>query len=223
MKTKALVLAGLVSLAGVAASEAQTVYSVNAVGFVNVTIAPGAFQIIANPLAQAASDLNSLLPGAPVNTIIYKFDTGTGSFTSFTKRSSGLWTGINVNTTSFNPGEGFFVKNPDTVNPIVLTFTGEVLQSSGTPLQNSIPAGFSILASQVPVAGALESQLGFPAGVNDIVYKFVDGAYVASTRRANGSWTGVVPGDPQISVAEGFFFSNGGASKTWSRTFSVSN
>ena len=59
MKTKALILAGLVSLAGVVASQAQTVYSVNAVGYVNLSLQPG-FAMICNPLQGADNKVSTL-------------------------------------------------------------------------------------------------------------------------------------------------------------------
>jgi len=208
MKTKALLLAGLVTLAGVAASEAQTVYSVNAVGFVNVTV-PTGFSLIANPLLNGDNLVATILTGAPNGATIYKFNTGTGSYVSSTK-SFGTWN----NPLSIAPGEGFFLRN--TGAPYTLTFTGEVAQGS---LSNPIAAGFQIVSSQVPVSGALSADLNFPAANGDVIYRFnpATQSYTSSTF-SFGSWSG----NPQIAVGEAFFSKKNGAT-TWSRTFSIAN
>lgn len=223
MRTKALILSAAVTLAAVASTMAQTtnVYSVNAVGYVSVVTAPASFGIIANPLNTTNNNLQTLLPNSPVNTIVYKYDPLTSSFTSYTKRSSGLWTGINVATAQFNPGEGFFIQNQDAVNPMTNTFVGEVLQGT---LTNTIIPGFSMLASQIPQSGRAEADLGIPAQVNDVLYQFVNGSYQSVTRRANGSWTGIVPGDAVIGVGEGFFYSTtASTNRDWTRVFSANN
>src|SRR6266545_7604189 len=73
MRTKALFLTVALSAAGIATSMAQ-VYSVNAVGYVNVTIPGGnKFALFSNPLIAATNTLNSLFPPtqAPLGSIIY--------------------------------------------------------------------------------------------------------------------------------------------------------
>jgi hypothetical protein len=208
MKTKALLLAGLVSLAGVAASQAQTVYSVNAVGFVNVTV-PTGFSLIANPLLNGDNTVATVLTGAPNGATIYKFNTGTGSYVSSTK-SFGTWN----NPLTIAPGEGFFLRN--TGAPYTLTFTGEVAQGS---LANPIVAGFQIVSSQVPVSGALVANLNFPSANGDVIYRFDSTSQTYTSHTYSfGSWGG----NPQINVAEAFFSKKNGAT-SWSRTFSVSN
>lgn len=218
MKTKALLLAGLVSLAGIAASQAQTVYSVNAVGFVNVSV-PTGFSLISNPLSSADMTVSALIPSAPNNTKIFKFNPSTGSYEISTYRTSlTAWT---VPGMVLSPGEGAFIQNP-TASAISLTFTGEVLQGgAGNPLVVALPAGFSIASSKVPQTGQLDTVLGFPIGNNDKIYKFSNAAnnWEIYTYR-NGAWLG--GNAPTIGVAESFFAQKASAA-TWSRQFSVTN
>ena len=77
MKTKALLAAGLMMAASAASSLAQTVYSVNAVGFVNVEC-PSGFSLIANPLVAADNRVVALFPNATSGTVIFKFNPATG-------------------------------------------------------------------------------------------------------------------------------------------------
>ncbi|HEY1171700.1 MAG TPA: hypothetical protein VGH19_10040 [Verrucomicrobiae bacterium] len=218
MKTKALLLAGLVSLAGVAATQAQTVYSVNVVGFVNVDVPAGGFVLVGNPLNTSGNTLDAILPSVPNNTTkVFRFDSGTGGYILHTKRSTG-WQPDGA-TTVVAPGEGFFVQNT-AASAITLTFTGELLQSSGsTPITRNIPQGFSLLSSFIPSSGLVQTQLGLPAQNGDRVYKFVNGGYELYTRRTS-SWSS--PGEPTMNVAEGFFYqNNSGSAQTWQRVFSV--
>jgi hypothetical protein len=114
------------------------------------------------------------------------------------------------------PGEGAFVKIPDTSEPVTVTFVGEVMQGS---LSLPLPAGFSIASSQVPQADNLDN-LGFPAVKQDIVYKW-DGAGYApySVNVITGAWN---PEVPMVEVAEAFFVKKA-AAVNWDREFSVND
>jgi len=207
MKTKALLLAGLVTLAGVAASEAQTVYSVNAVGFVNVNVPPG-FSMIANPLLGADSKIPTLFAGVPNGTSIYKFNANTGNYVI-----NNYFFGWGDPNMTLSPGEGAFIFNPN-ASAMTITFTGEVMQGA---LSNPISAGFSILSSQVPQSGQLDTALGFPVSNGDSIYKYnnATGAYEIS----NYFFGWNTP--PVVNVGESFFAFKSSAT-TWNRAFSVS-
>ena len=128
MKTKALLAAGLLIAASTASSFAQTVYSVNAVGFVNVTCPPG-FSIIANPLSATVNTVQALMPTSlPFLSSVFKFNPAGGGFTSSVYLGSGNWT---ANAMTLVPGEGFFFKNPS-ASPITLTFVGNVQEGTLT-------------------------------------------------------------------------------------------
>jgi len=213
MRTKTLLVAAALSAVGLGTSMAQ-VYSVNAVGFVNVTIPKGAFLIIANPL-DAGSGNNTvakLFPNVPDGFTVYKYTPGTGySINSF---ALGDWADPNQ---TLLPGEGAFVLNSDPANDVKITFVGEVMQGA---LSTALPAGLSIASSKVPQAGVLDTDLGFPSAEGDTVYRFArldNPAGYAIYSYTFGAWA---PKTPSIDVAEGFFVSKA-AQVNWTRTFSV--
>jgi hypothetical protein len=207
----------VLSAATLATAVAQTVYSVNAVGYVNVTVPAGKFALLANPLNQPTNTLATILPDVPNNTVVYVFDVNAGAFTQITKRSATLWSGGSGGATVLNPGTGFFVKNAGTAD-FTITFVGEVPQ--GDNLTVNIPkAGFNLLGSIVPQAGKVSTDLGLPTVANDAIYTFNKDtqAYVTSTKRTATLWS---PSEPTIDVANGFFF-KATAPGTWTRSFKV--
>lgn len=207
MRTKTLLVTAVLGAAGVACAVAQTVYSVNAVGFVNKTIPAGQFVLVANPLNLPTNSLAAILPDVPNNTKVWVFN---NAYSAYTKRATG-WTPATP-VPDLKPGVGFFIQNVGTTD-FTVTFVGEVPQGD---LSNAFPAGFSLLGSQVPQAGKVETDLGLPAKNGDKVWTFVGGAYSTLTRRAS-NWT---PSEPSIDVAQGFFF-EAKAAGTWTRSFSV--
>jgi len=204
MRTKTLLLAAVVVAAGISASQAQ-VYSVNAVGYVNKNI-PVGFTMIANPLNTTNNTIGNLLPSVP-------------NFSNFLR-----WNGTGFDTATFifgswdqpqytlNPGEGGFI-NTDTA--FTITWVGDVMQGN---LSNSIPAGFSVKASQVPQTGGVSSVLGLNSlGIFDNLLKWNGNGYDTYTVLPGGSWD---PSEPVINVGEAFFI-NAGGSTSWNRSFSV--
>jgi hypothetical protein len=207
MRTKTLLLTAALAVAGTLSSVAQ-VYSVNAVGYVNVTV-PRGFSMIANPLNASTNTIPALFASAPDGTIIYKFNSATGTYTSNLK-DFGEWS---IPNDSLLPGDGAFILNSGT-QPFTVTFVGEVMQGN---LTNAIPNGFSIKSSMVPQSGQLDTVLGFPAVDGDTIYRFNNstGTYTSSLLDF-GEWS--TP--PVPAVGESFFvFKNGAAN--WTRQFSV--
>ncbi|MCX8156232.1 MAG: hypothetical protein N3J91_07285 [Verrucomicrobiae bacterium] len=204
MRTKALLLAAAVAAGGLATAAAQTVYSINTVGYVNMVI-PAGFSMIANPLNTTNNTISALMPSAPDGTTVYKY-TGTG-FAISVIDDTGEWSNPNL---TLNPGEGCFIRSP---RQFTNTFVGEVMQGR---LTNSYPAGFSIRASQVPQQGTA-SELGFVPPEGTAIYKL----------RAGGSGYDIFITDdvgwvvePTFRVGESFWLrsSTPGA---WVRQFSV--
>ena len=211
MRTKTLVLTAVVGAIGIASAAAQTVYSVNAVGYVNKTVPAGKFALLANPLNLATNTLATVLPDVPNNTVVWKYN-GT-TFTQSTKRASG-WTPDA--TVTLNPGEGFFVQNKGTAD-FTITFVGEVL--TGTQAV-SYGAGYTLLGSMIPQSGKVQTDLGLPAKQNDVIYTLLaNGQYSSATRRADTNpWPS---GEPALTVGDGFFYFNKGTAGSWSRTFTI--
>lgn len=215
MKTKSLLAAGLLMAATAATGSAQTVYSVNAVGFVNKTFQANGFTLAANPLSATANTVAALFPGVPEGALIFTFNPGTGGF-DINSFAFGAWSRPND---TIVPGQAFFFKNP-TGTAYVNTFVGNVQQGTlATPLN----AGFSLVSSQVPQAGLLTTDLGFPTNEGDSVFKFnsVTVGYDVYTF-AFGAWSGPggAPIQPTIDVAEGFFCKKA-VGTTWTRAFNV--
>jgi hypothetical protein len=186
------------------------------VGYVNVTVKSGAFGLLSNPLNQPTNSLSAILPDVPVNTILYTFDT-TNGYASATKRATG-WSGPAA-AAIINPGQGFFLKNAGATD-ITITFVGEVPQ--GTNLTVKLNPGINLIGSIVPQQGLLSKDLSLKAANNDKVYQWdpaAQGYKTTSTyRSSSSSWTG--GGEPNIGVAEGFFYQSTAAG-SWTRSFSV--
>lgn len=195
MRTKALL--GLAALAACTlTATAQNVYSLNIVGYVNTPLSTG-FNLIANPLDNGTNDLNSLFANAGFGDAVYQFSGG--SFTSST--FFGSWS-PDLTT---KPGQGIFYQAG---GPFTNTFVGNVMTGN---LTNPVPAGFSIVSSQVPQADTLEN-LGFNPNFGDAVYFYRSGAYVSSTYF--GSWS------PDLIAGVGeAFWAQLGSAYNWTRTF----
>jgi hypothetical protein len=235
MRTKALLLAAAFAATGVATSMAQ-VYSVNAVGYVNVNLNPG-FNLVANPLdagptGNRVDNLFKNIQGTiPGGLKVFTFNTTTGGFNQAASWSDldNVFEPPTSAAIVVEPGTGAFVYNPKAAGtaPLVLTFVGEVKQ--GTNMQNPLPKGFSIKSNIVPQAGKPDSfpNSTFPAEGGDKIFKFnkATGGYDTYTYDDLDSvWTrnGVV-GLPVIEVGEAFFMYRAKSAGTWTRTFNVNN
>jgi hypothetical protein len=211
MRTKTLILSALLGLASIAPSFAQTnVYSLNAVGYINVTCPPG-FAMIANQLNATNTTLDVLLGSVPDGCQCFIFSNGVYS----TYTMDGGWQPNGFS--KLDPGLGCFFKNPYGSN-IVVTFVGEVPQGS---LTNSMPAGFAIRSSIVPQAGDVVTLLGIPANDGDQIFKYNPGP---TPGYSTFTWDtdSYQPVNPSMGVGEAFFVKNG-VQKNWIRTFSVNN
>jgi len=235
MRTKTLLLSGVVAALSSACVMAQ-VYSLNAVGYINVTIPPG-FSIIANQLNTTNNNISPLLDSfvpsdgtSGLNAcVFYKWSNpGTGAagaWLSLTpdyygnyNNSPGTpgnfpWDQLQATNTTLNPGEAIFVKNGNSTN-IVVTFVGTVLQGSLTNPAITGP-GFNLVSSMVPQAGRVDVDLSFPEVDNDVVYIFNPSTSSSpgwqsfiGDEYANGA--PAVPWDsptnPAVNVGQGFFY-----------------
>jgi hypothetical protein len=211
MRTKTLLLTAVLGIAGAVSSSAQ-VYSVNAVGYVNVVM-PRGFSMIANPLKAADNKISALLPTAPAGATIYKFNPTTGSynFSSFDDLDNAWSPDPNI---TLSPGDGAFITTPV---QFTNTFVGEVMTGS---LTNPMPAGFSIVSSQVPQEGRVDTVLGFPGIPGATIYQFnnATGGYVFNSfDDLDNAWS---PAVPTIKVGESFWIKLS-APANWTRTFNI--
>jgi len=208
MRTKTLLVTAALGAAGVSSAIAQ-VYSVNAVGYVNVPVKKG-FNLVANPLDAGAGNntVAKLLTGVPDGTIVYTF-TPAGGY-SLNTLDFGEWTNPNE---ELAPGKGFFVFN-SSAGDVTVTFVGEVKQGT---LSTPLAAGYNLVASQVPQAGKISTDLKLTPAEGDGVYTYANvGGYTIFTFDF-GAWD---PTEPSIAVGEGVFVKKVAAG-AWDRTFSV--
>jgi len=223
MRTKALLLAAAFAAAGVATSMAQ-VYSVNAVGYVNVTVDSG-FNMVANPLTAADNTVGNLFKNIqgtiPGGLKVFIFDPTTSQFdTAQWDDLDNQFIPASAAAKVILPGNGVFVFNPGTT-ALTLTFVGEVPQGT---LSNPLPKGFSIKASQVPQAGKPDA-LGLPGQGGDKVFRFNKTTKAYDTYTFDDLDNVWLPagGLPSVPVGEAFFVFRAQSAGSWDRTFSVNN
>jgi hypothetical protein len=90
----------------------------------------------------------------------------------------------------------------------------------GTNMTVAIPAGYSIVASLVPQAGAI-TNLSFPDIVGATIYQYnnATSSYVGNYfDDLDMVW---LPAVPSVRVGEAFWVNNTGGATSWVRTFVV--
>jgi hypothetical protein len=211
MRTKTLLIAAVLGVAGLASASAQ-VTSVNAVGYVNKDLAAG-LNLIANPLSNGGNTIGEVIPSAPSGAQVYAWN-GAGYDTSQYVVIPGVLSGWQPEI-NLPVGDGFFIDSPQATT---ITFVGEVLQ--GDASNKTVPAGLSIQGSTVPVSGTL-SDHGFPAGSGDTAYSWNGNGWDSNQYvvipNVLEAWQ---PADPTLGVADAVFVDKG-EEAAWDRNFSI--
>jgi len=226
MRTKTLLLSAAVLAAGVATSMAANVYSVNVVGYVNLTLTNG-FNLISNPLdangggTATGNTLANIFTALPDTTTVYKLSGGAFTQSDEFINGPGWLAGGSI---TFNPGEGIFIQIPAGIpgNSTNITFVGTVVQSNATPTTVTIAPGYNIAGSQAPISGLLTTQLGYQPQNLDTVYVFspVTQSYPSSFQYITGP--GWLPNEPSVSVGQSVWIQNlSGAANVWTNNFVV--
>jgi hypothetical protein len=222
MRTKTLLLTAALTVAAAATSMAQAVYSVNVVGYVNLTMRPG-YNLVANQLVTGspANGLNAVLPAVPEESQVLKFVGGNYTSDIFL---GGAWlnsTTGDPSATKVNPGDGFFFLNPAGGN-VTVTLVGEVQTGASTV---TMTPGYSLISSVVPQELSLLPVNGFNP-VEEMQYLTFNSAvqnYDTALINLGGQWLNSITGDPADArpvVGQGFFILHPGASNAlWNRTF----
>jgi len=224
MRTKVLLCAAALA-ASLASSMAQSnVYSLNVVGYYNVTIGAHQKVMIANQLNTTNNTVAALLapPSIGNNDAVFKF--AAGGFTGFTYSTDLGMFDPDASAVTMNPDEAVFFVNAQSTAETV-TFVGEVEQGS---LTNTLPLGIKVLRSSiVPQAGMVDTTFGVVPDNNDSLFIYNplenNGGYSGFTYSTDlGGWD---PAEPTINVGEGFFYvkaANGAPANTnWVRNFTV--
>jgi len=220
--TKALLCAAALA-AGAVTSMAQNVYSLNVVGYVNVT-APAGYSILANPLSAGVTNgANEIMPITD-GEVILTFTGGHYNYFGYDSGNGG-WIDANANPTTpptLPPGQGFWYLNPGATAQTI-TFVGQVTPSPGVTNSMSLPAGYSLVGTPMPVGGSLPLVTGtgnppvagainMPIIDGMVLLPFVSGHYqYKGYDSGNGGWidenaNGIAA--PTISVGQGFFYLN---------------
>jgi hypothetical protein len=228
MRTKTLALSTLLGALGTASSlVAQTnVYSVNAVGYINVSLPPG-YSVFTCPLICSPNNqLNTLFPppaSLPPNTPapLYNLDMtvfsgghfGIGDSISY----SGGWN--NGGTITVNPGQAVWANNPNHIGgaSMNVTIVGTVPQNGQYNMTNTLIPGYNLVGSIVPVTGTFASSiinLTNSIGADDEVLYFnpptqtfasgTSGSYSQGWFDTHGN--NVAPSS--TNVTEGFYYYN---------------
>jgi N-acetylneuraminic acid mutarotase len=160
-----------------------------------------------------------LFGGLPNASQIGKFDIAVQYYSIASKVAFGSgWSPSGAASTTLNPGEGCYVKNP-TTSPVTLTFIGEVPQGTQVngPLSTTI-GSLQQLSSIIPRDGSLGS-LGFPAVAGDQIQRWDVPSQQFVIMSYNGSsWS---PSIPAVRIGEPFFLQSGTtAARSWTETLS---
>jgi len=242
MRTKTMLLSALLGTIGSVSVMAQTnVYSLNAVGYINVVCYPGLNMISCplitspdNTVGTVLNNSNGNLTGSVVffyNPVtLYSLDTAMNKTGKPSTTNADGWAANGTNILA--PGVACWFQNNSATN-ITNTFVGTV--PSG-PITNSLYFGLNLVSSVVPASGdivtnSLMNLTNFNIG--DTVYTYNPNAtpnytiYQSGSGKgygsgSNGDWTAL--GDPILtSVGGGFFYQNNTSGKTisWVENYSV--
>jgi len=231
MRTKALLVTAASALA--AASAMAQVVSVNVVGFINLTVPPNGYALVANQLNTSDTKLATVIPTYSDGGQFITWDNVKASYTIYNYVVNPPpdytgWTDASFAPANpdWVPGMGAFLFNPDTANPATVTLVGDVPQGT---LSVTLPAGYTLVSSIPPLAeDAVTAGIPTADGEQLIKWDPTKQAYVIFNYVVNPppdftGWTDASfnPSTPAYAVGEGFFIFNSGAQMTWTRTFNV--
>jgi hypothetical protein len=240
MRTKSLFAAAAIVAAGVLSSEAQSnVYSLNVVGYVNLTLRPG-YNLIANQLNNSASATHAIsavltnITGLADGSTFFGWNAGAQDFTQAanwvgTPPDGPAWYNADytaLSTDTAPRGAGVFIFNAGGVNA-TLTLVGEVPQGANSV---SVPNNYGFLADFVPTSQEIITN-GFPVADGSTLQTFnavaqdysqaLNGIATPPDGPAwyNADFTATVPFAP--AVGQGLLYHTTGGSATWNRNFTV--
>jgi hypothetical protein len=220
MRTRTLLLTAALLAAGAASTMAQ-VYSVNTVGYVNVTLVGGGkYTAVANPLNTTNNTLLGLLSALPNTSQVLKYDPSISDYHTYGKLGANFTGG--GNTVTLDPGEGCLILTPLASSDITITFVGDVLQATTDPtkMTNAMSTGYQLVANVIPDSGPVNTleMTNVPSGSQILKWDTSIQDFRTFGKLGTGpTWT---PSVPSINVAESFFV-NATGPFNWVRTFVV--
>lgn len=231
MRTKTLLIAVAALAAAVTSSHAQTVYSQNVVGYVNIGLNPGGYELASPALDADGTGTNGTI-STVIGTNVVKGTTvlvfnGSGydslEFAPITKGGANVWEENGVATPSYplNVGEGFWISDPTDTN---LTEVGTVMSGTVTNAYFPPAATYGLLASPIPYGGDITTNLNYVANKGDTILTYNGTGYTSFqyapiTKGGANVWeVNGVAQDPQISPGQGFWLLPA-AANTWVETY----
>jgi len=208
------------SLGGVSLmAQSTNVYSLNAVGYINVTVQPG-FNIISDPLiASPDNTITTVLTntGQFSKFQVWAWSPSTSSYAEAIGTKSGWGTSGNI---TLSPGQAAWLYNPGAA-PTNITFVGTV--PSGSLTNTLAPSSFNLVSSILPTSGDIVTNplMNFHTAVSkDQVWTW-DATAKAYTEEIAGK-SGFLTHPIQATVGGGFWYFNAtNTANNWVETFTV--
>lgn len=231
MRTKTLALSAMLGALGAASAIAQTnVYSINAVGYINLVL-PNGYSIICNQLTTTNNTVGGIFQNTAANNyqwnncLVLKFNTADGKYDQTDQGSSSYASGwISGGTMTMNPGEAIWFANK-TGSVQTNTIVGTVPQGTNTV---NIVNGYQMIGSPVPFSGDLVTNMGFTNyvfGSKVLTFNNATTHYISYASSSSGSagymnqW--LAPGDPQLAVGQGFWYNSEPGPTPWVQIFEI--
>jgi hypothetical protein len=224
----------MLGMIGTASLVAQTnVYSINAVGYINLTV-PVGYSIVACQLLTGTNTIANLFNNSPTGPTpglwngskVLKYNKATGHYDQNDIASSSYSSGwIGGGTITVNPGEAIWFDN-GTGSSKTVTFVGTVPQGTNTV---AISTGYQMISSPVPFSGDLVTNMGFTNYANASKVLTFDNpgdqhytTYLvdlsSGTQGYMNQWDSP---DPVLAVGQGFWYSSGNGPTPWVQVFSI--
>jgi hypothetical protein len=201
MRTKTLLIAAAALAATVTASQAQTVYSQNVVGYINITVTNQTLVFAANQLDTGSNTLDNVFNsgvqsgftkilewnGAGYNTYTYENSSLSGVGSGWFKGS------VHVGLTNYvQPGYSFFIDNLGSA-PITIPTVGQVTQGTNIYV---ISPGLTPVSLPEPLAGVAlnNTNVNFPVVSGYVKYLTWNGGGYTTYTYENSSLSGVGSG-----------------------------
>ncbi len=201
-------------------AQSTNVYSLNAVGYINVTVQPG-FNIVSCPLiASPDNTINTLLTNSTGQFKKWQFWAfNAGTYTEDLGTGAGWSLG---GTETLSPGQAGWLYNPSNT-AVTVTFVGTV--PSGSLTNTLLANSFNLVSSILPTSGDIVTNtlMSFNTQVKkDQVWTYTPGATTPYTEYV-ATATGWSPSDPiQANVGGGFWYlNNTNVANHWVENFSV--
>jgi hypothetical protein len=232
MRTKTLLLAAVLSAAGIASSLAQ-VYSVNVVGYINLTLKPG-LNLITAQLKGTNQNVNTILgsttPALPANSLLFTWNPVAQAFANAQiAGGDNKWydpTSGAESTTTVSPGQSFFINNVGTVD-CMMTLVGEVPTG---PTAVSVGNGLGFYGDPAPVSQNIVTN-GFPVNDNDLLFtwnvtsqSYNNALIGAGPTPGPQGWYDATSGTLTVvapAVGQGFVVNRVNPASTWNRNFVI--